>query len=46
MNKMSRTKEEREDMAGAIRYIKFSGYHEKLDECKEVKKQFQDTKEY
>ena len=32
---MSNIKEERDDMPGDIRYIKFSGDYDKFDECKE-----------
>ena len=35
---MSSIKEERYEMYGAIRYIKFIGDDEKIDECKEKTK--------
>ena len=41
---MTIIKEEIDDMAGAMIYIKFSGYYEKIDERKENKNQLQDTR--
>ena len=41
---MTIIKEEIDDMAGAMIYIKFSGDYEKIDECKENKNQFQDKR--
>ena len=35
---MSSIKEERDEMYGAIRYIKFIGDYEKIGECKEKTK--------
>ena len=37
--KTSRIKEERDEISGAIRYIKLSEYYDKFDECKEKTKE-------
>ena len=42
---MSSIKEERDETAGAIRYIKFSGDYDKFDERKEKTKKLHDTSE-
>ena len=41
---MSIIKEEKDELTGAMRYIKFSGYCDKLDKWKEKPRQLQYTR--